>query len=427
MHPSKPLSIALAVALTGTAAAQIDTGGFFITGNPADRVYTHQLDKDKSTTHVVTGEVTNDLITDVVAIMDGVVQLIVGPLYFNVQLDLPLPVGHIVATACTTQAIESAKHEDVVASTALGLVRWIRNDATGDYAPVSVNGSTVWAGAQQLFVANVYPGAADELVGLFQDVNGDTLVRVGSLDAAGITNLASGLLPSTALSLHAINRDTTSPRDEIAVLFPTATFYLRSQGSTLNAFAVDFYIDPAVCAAAIDDSRGEALAVVHETDASGEPSYELGVYRVSGASESRIPLGAQPILEIAASQAAGDDGLDVATLTAGGVTVWRNKSAQTGGSFELYPAYPTDALNNPPDGTIITGDLTGLAFTDFDGDGDADIYVESEQPGWHKAIAHVNPSVSQYVQAPLVQLPETGDELDESNSIILQRGPTQGS
>ena len=252
-------------AILGEGADKVDA----IRAN--ERTVIENLESGPTTLPFMDALLNSDLVKYVDLSARGV-ELIGGPLYFNVQLELPLPVGHIVATACTTQAIASSQHEDVVASPALGLVRWSRNDATGDYAPVSVNGSAVWAGAQQLFVANVYPGAADELVGLFQDVNGDTLVRVGSLDAAGSTNLASGLLPSTALSLHAINRDTTSPRDEIAVLFPTATFYLRSQGSSLNAFAVDFHIDPAVCAVAIDDSRGEALAVVHEVNATGEPS-----------------------------------------------------------------------------------------------------------------------------------------------------------
>ncbi|MEO1698126.1 MAG: hypothetical protein AAFU73_12585 [Planctomycetota bacterium] len=416
MHPSKPLSIALALSLTGTAAAQIDTGGFIIYGNPMDRVYEFPL-IEAATTDVASGEVTNDLIPDVVAVMDGMAVLIVGPSYANIQFELPLPSGHTEAFACSTFNIESNRYADAIASTELGLVRWVRDNATGNYSPVAVSGTSQWAKAKQLMVANVFPGAESEIMGLFLDANGNSIVRAGTISTSGFTELAAGSIPATAISIHATDRDTASPQDEVAILFSTAVFYLRSQGALLTSFDVDFFMDNALCAASISDSRGDGLAVVHDM---GPVGSELGVYRASGPAEPRVFLTADTVTEIAAGEAAGGPGDDL-VIVAKEVDTWRNISDGSGASFTHYPVFPSAEFNG-----VANSGLTGLLLMDFDNDGDVDIYVERES-GTDTAIAHLNRRVSQIATSPLVQLPPAGQTGDETQNVATQPGTASGN
>ncbi|MEL6715727.1 MAG: hypothetical protein AAFP86_18245, partial [Planctomycetota bacterium] len=329
-----------------------------------------------------------------IAVMGGKVELVVDPLHVNIQLELPLPKGHERATACATHTIQTRRHADAVAPTDRGLVRWIRNDAEGSYAPHEIAGSTAWTDASQLVVTDVDGDGRREIVGLFAGA-GRTTVRVGSLSVRGLVERAARVLAPGGLSVHAIDADAGSPGAELAVLFADAALYLSEGPGGLSAYAVEPFADRAVCAAVVEDARGPGLAVVHTARRGGS---QLGVYRPSGAHEPRIPLGSATVREIATGEVRGGAGFDL-VLVSDRVRVFENTADRGSASFAYRAGFPTQEFED-----TASGRLVGVALADFDGDGDADLYVESEAQGRDQALAQLNPAVIQNLQSPAVQI-----------------------
>ncbi len=304
----------------------------------------------------VAGEFTQDARPDAAILVGGVVHLVWAPGGYEALPAIATGASGLAAV----RGIGSLGGDGLVSLGAAGLRKHVFQPSAGTFAETTV-GSGAWIGASRLGSADLDTAGADDVFAL--TTGGTGVVMLTGLAGASPQE-TSFTLPAPANDLRAVDWVGT-PAREIAVLTGTTVTIHRLGGLTVAGFGLAGPVS-AWTVLRRTATGSERLAFVVRSG--GQDVLQVAAH---GTALASYPLGAQGVVTLAARDIDldGDDDL-IATRSSSGHALLLYRQADgsfflgTGGSGEI------DLGAGPAAGDPGTA---GIAFADFDGDGDHDL------------------------------------------------------